>query len=740
MLTTGAALGALAGTTVPAPPSAGAAAMAAGTIALAAVLLEPRRWLLWLLAGLAITWGRGVGFGADRAELAAAVATSESAALRLTATVHDGWVPTRWGRQARVTVSSARRGDQPIPMNGRWRLEVRGTSRARDLPPAGARFTALAAIRGDAELPFLAVASPRLMETVAGPRGLPALRDRLATTLLASAGTRMRRIRSAELTAALVLGRRDLLTRERRDGWRRSGLAHLLAVSGLHVGLVAGVLWLLLTAVGLHPRRVRWLMLAAIPGYAVLAGASPSAVRAALMAVVYLGGRQLGRAVIPMASVLLAATALLIASPALVTDAGFQLTVLVTAALVRWVPATAARLPGPSRTAQIAAVPLIAQTAAAPIAAAHFRVAVPGATAANLLIPLLLAPTLTVALVAVMLAPIWPGGAALLLDLLGVCERMIWMCGAPGRLAELALPSMPVVVIAAFAVSGWLALQPGRPGLAGAASWCAIIAAGASCWLLLPPPAASKVELLEVADGLAATVVTRDGTVLVDAGRWRLQAAELLADGRIRRLEAVLASHPDEDHIGGLRRVLETAGIERLVIPVWARSSAEMAPLLAAARQRGVQVVSVSRGSVIRIGGTSLQVVWPPAGLRAGSANDRSLVVRVVTEDGAVLVGADIDRSIEARLAATGHLGAAVLVVPHHGSRGSCSEALLDAASPEVILIPAAPLNRHDHPHTEVLGRLDRRGLPYRYPARDGRCGATFVDGRWRPYPAVAGQ
>jgi competence protein ComEC len=386
------------------------------------------------------------------------------------------------------------------------------------------------------------------------------------------------------------------------------------------------------------------------------------------------------------------------------------------------------------------AVPLVAQAAAAPIAAAHFRTAVPGAVAANLLVPPLLAPTLTTALLAVVIAPLWPRGSGALLDVVGVGERLLWICGTPGRALVLVVPTLPTTVTAALAIAGWLALQPGRRGLVGVAAWCGVVAAGACWWHLLPPPPTPRVELLEVADGLAATVSTRGGVILADGGRWRNQAAELLADDRVRRLAAVLASHPDEDHIGGLARVLESVEVERLVIPAWARSSDEMASLLRTASRRGTRLIAVARGSVVRIGGTELLVLWPPASFRSGSDNDRSLVVRVVTEHGAVLVGADIDRAIEGRLAGAGCLLSAVLVVPHHGSRGSCSNALLDAVAPEVVLIPAGPLNRHNHPHPEVLDRLHQRGIPVRHPMRDGSCGAAFRDGRWVAFPAVVGE
>jgi len=100
-----------------------------------------------------------------------------------------------------------------------------------------------------------------------------------------------------------------------------------------------------------------------------------------------------------------------------------------------------------------------------------------------------------------------------------------------------------------------------------------------------------------------------------------------------------------------------------------------------------------------------------------------------------VLVGADIDRAVERRLARSSYLRAAVLVVPHHGSRESCSDALLDAVRPEVVLIPAGPLNRHHHPSAEALDRIARRNVPVRFPLRDGRCGAHVIDGRWAPFP-----
>ena len=736
-LSTGAAVGvaaALAGGAA-LPAAIGWTLVGAGAAAAVAALLVPRWWPLWLLAGLALGGGRCSLADAER-HLIAGLAASGDAALRIEATVREGWEPSRWGRRTTVSVGNARHAGREVRLPGQWRLEVRGRATGREeLPRPGAAIAALATIRGDDDRPLLVVDSPRLLDVVSPPRGLSALRDRLARAVLAAAGTDLGRIRAAEMAAALALGRRDFLARERREGWRASGLAHLLAVSGLNVGMVAGGIWLALSALGLHPRRVRWLMLAAVPAYTVLAGAAPSAVRAALMAAVYLGARQLGRAVLPISSLLLAATCLLVVEPLLITDPGFQLTVLVTAALVRWVPAATARLLMPRPLAAALAVPIVAQAAAAPIVAAHFHSAVPGGLLANLLVPPLMAPSLGLSLLAVLCAPLWSAGAALVLDLVGLVEHLLWLGGAPGRALELVIPGLPAAAVAGFVLTGWLGLRPGRIGGAGAAVWCAVLAALPAWWALRPLPAPPRVTLLEVADGLAATVATSDGVILIDGGRWLGQTAELLAEDGVQHLAVVVASHPDEDHVGGLGRVLDVMRVDRLVFPAWARSNEDMAPLLLRARRRGVDLVPAARGSVVSAGGTALEVLWPPLVTGATADNERSLVVRVATEAGAVLVGADIDRAVERRLARSSHLRSPVLVVPHHGSRESCSDALLDAVRPEVALVPAGPLNRHHHPHQEALDRIGRRDLPVRFPLRDGRCGARLIDGRWAPFP-----
>jgi competence protein ComEC len=564
---------------------------------------------------------------------------------------------------------------------------------------------------------------------------LPALRNLLAESLLSAAGTNIRRIRATELAATLAVGRRDLVPRDRRDGWRRSGLAHVLAVSGLHVGLVGGLTWLIMVLLGATPKTTRLAVLAVLPTYALLAGGSPSATRAALMGMVYLGARLAGRALVPMAAVLLTAFVLLLVHPPLVGEISFQLTVLLTAALVRWGPPIVAVMPAPRWLAAIIAVPLVAQLAAAPLVAHHFEAAIPGAMLANLAVPFLLGPMVLAAVAATAMAPLWPAVAGWLTEIVGAGGSILWHCGIPGRAVELVPPALPTPLLALLVVTGLAALLPGRWARAGTASYLITMTLFAVWWLVLPAPPRTEIELLPVSHGLAMRVGTPEGQMLMDGGGRRREAATLLARSRTRRLSAVIASHSDEDHIAGLGLVLRTTPTDRLILPGWMLQSGESLSMIRVARRHNVEIVPVARGSTVDIGPATLEVLWPPASDPPEAENERSLVARLLLDEGTVLLTSDIGRATELRLLESSDLDSTILLAGHHGSRHSSSPRFLDAVDPRLALIPAGEENLHHHPHPEVLARLDDRGIGYRMPIRDGRCGARFKDGKWELYP-----
>ena len=738
-LATGAACGAAASAlaTSPGPPWLRLSLLVLGVVAFAAVLTRgPRAWgALWLLAGLALVAGRGLDARVGHLALERRLAAGQETAVRARVVVVEGWTRARWGYRARGRIEEARLPDEALALPRTCRLEIRGESRADQLPPPGAVVQILASVRGQPRRPLLVVSSPRLVRDTGVRRVLPALRDRLARSLFLAADTHTGRIRAAELAAALALGRRDLVPSARKDRWRSSGLAHLLAVSGLHVGLVGGGVWLCAVLLGAGPRTTRLIVLAALPAYALLAGASPSAMRAALMGVIYLGARLLGRAVLAMSAVLLAAFSLLLAQPALIAEPGFQLTVVITAALVRWVPPVAHALPGPRWLTGAVAVPVVAQTAAAPLVAWHFRSLIPGAVLANLLALPLLGPTVLTSVGATLIAPFWPFASAICLDVVRLLAAVLRFISGPARVFELVTPPLPLVGVLVVIVAGWLALQPGRPARAGALAWLAALAIFGG-WQLLPPTSRpDSIELLPVTDGAAVALNSGRNTLLVDAGRYPREAAHLLAESGRRRLTAVAASHTDEDHIRGLVHILRSNRVERLLFPSWMVAEPAAVPLLRAARSRGVHLTPVARGSAVDLDGLRLEVLWPPALNPPREENERSLVARVVVEHGVFLITSDIGRQTEKWIAGLGPLGCDILVVAHHGSRSSTSSDFLDATSPAIALAPAGPGNTHGHPNPEVLARLAERGIQVRFPARDGWCGARFTEGRWSAFP-----
>jgi len=722
---------------VSAPPAVAAILGTAGALAILVGFQTDgrRRVILLLIAGIALGGWRGMEETKHQEILDTLLKSPSPVALRVNITVLEGWSAGRWGHTTTVRVHAASHGGDQLDLPSRCRLEVRTTANDIDLPRPGTGIQALVSLKGTAQRPLLVAASPNLLKASKAPRGTPAVREYLAASLIRAAGTDPGRIRSAELAAALALGRRDMVPAHRRNGWRASGLGHALAVSGLHVGIVSGTFWLIGVIIGLRPTTIRWALLVMVPGYTILAGAAPSAVRACLMLCLYLAARLLGRAAMPLGTVLTAAAVMLLVSPGLILEAGFQLTVAVTAALIRWAPPLIEWLRGPHWLRGVLAIPIVAQLTAAPIVAVHFRTATPLAAIVNLAIPLLLTPVIPLAVAAVILAPLWQGAAGWILELIRILTDALWVIGSLGRQWTLIVPTTPSIILFFLVATGLAALRYGRLGRAAALAWITLILMSPFASFLHRDTVGERVEMLPIGDGLALTLTSSGHTLLFDGGHYRSETAEMLADTGCRHLETVIISHGDEDHIGGIRCVLESTTTDRLIMPSWLMTNAEIVPVLRAARQESTAISTVARGSIIRSGPSRLDVLWPPAGRTHLSNNDRSLVLRARMSSGAIVLTGDIGSNVERVLARTSNLAADVLLAAHHGSASSTSDGFLDAVSPSLVLIPAGPRNRHRHPHPTTLDRLSGRDIPFIYPARDGRCGALVTDdGQWQGY------
>ncbi|MFZ5788850.1 MAG: DNA internalization-related competence protein ComEC/Rec2 [Acidobacteriota bacterium] len=631
--------------------------------------------------------------------------------VRFVATVRDGWTEGAYGWQNRVRLERVEAGPEVLRTVREVRVLVGGAGSPLALPEAGTRIegTGEFVTRGrfPLERPSLRVKSPALVRQVEGRAVIDRWRQKGVELLERSAGVDARRLRAAGLAAALCLGRTEGLRRGEIQDLRRSGLAHLLAVSGMNVGLVAVMGWWVMQAVGLAPRTRRWLLIPVVLTFGLLAGWDAPVRRAALGAAAYLGGRQFGRPLRALPVVWGVVAGLVLAEPAALHDASLVLSAGITLALVRWtVPVAEALrlLPASARTEAAAVV--VAQASSSPLVGGLFGAVAPLGMIVNTLAAplsfLLLAPALGATAMA------GTGAAGWLLEALG------WVQTVLDGLAEWAgqtvwtVPPPPIWMAVAFLVVAVAALSPWRRAGFAALTVCA----GAVAWTVLPARAGSAptVRLLRVGEGMALLVRDGQSAVLFDGGRSEWEAARDLARLRVRRLDALVVTHPDADHVGGAPMVLERLEVRRLVFPVLTGDSPAIVALRRQARRFGVEEVGASAGVRLDLRGVELEILWPPGAARLAD-NDASLVALAKVGGMRVLVTGDIESGAETALASgTAALGADVLQLAHHGSRTSSTAQFLESVRPSLALAVSGIRPRWRYPHVEVMRRIRASG------------------------------
>lgn len=671
-----------------------------------AVRRHPGGWFWWgacgaLLGLAACAWAPRVDPAARRGGMA----------VRFVATIRDGWSESAYGWQNRVRLERVEAGPDRLRTVREVRVLVGGDAGPQALPRAGSRVEGsgelVARGRFPLERPSLRIKSPALIGVVEGGAVIDRWRQTGVDLLHRSAGVDADRLRAAGLAAALCLGRTEGLRRGEIRDLRRSGLAHLLAVSGMNVGLVALMAWWVMLAAGVKPGTRRWLLIPVVLTFGLLAGWDAPVRRAALGAAAYLAGRQFGRPLCALPVVWGVVGGLLLAEPAALHDASFVLSAGITLALVRWTLPVAGALgilPAPVR--QEAAAVLVAQAASSPLVGGLFGAVAPLGMVVNTLAAplslLLLAPALAATLAAGL------GAAGGFLEVLGWVQTLLdGLAGWAGQSVWVMAPP-PGWLIVAFLLAAVAALSPWR----GAAPAALTLCAASVVWTLLPARTSpdASVRLLRVGEGMAMLVRHGQAAVLFDAGRSETEAARDLARLRVRRLDALVVTHPDADHVGGAAVVLERLQVRRLVFPELTATAPSVVALRRQARRSRVEEVVVRAGDRLDLRGVELDVLWPPLGLRR-TDNDASLVAVTRVAGRRVLVTGDIEAGAERTLVADpGRLGGDVLQLGHHGSRTSSTMPFLDAVNPRLALAVSGVRPRWRYPHAEVTRRARAAG------------------------------
>ncbi len=556
----------------------------------------------------------------------------------------------------------------------------------------------------------------------------------------------------AGLLKAVVLGDRSGLTPGMTRAFLDSGTYHIVAISGLNVSLLAGTLFGLLRLFRVPPGIAAGASAVLVTVYAVLAGAGASVTRAAVMADVYLLAIVLDRRADVLNSLALSALALLWWNPRFLGDVGFQLTFLATLGIILIVPACDRRLVKIPRLLRWGvdsmALTMAATAVTLPILAASFNRVSPAGLIANVaIVPLsgLITGLGTAACAFFLAVPtglFWLNTVnGWLVDALFHLAR--WFGGWPWSSVRVYTPTVGMLLCYYAALALLLASVTGRPRAVAHFPWrrwcrwgavgCSLLLAAQVSWRLVRPGDDGRIRLtmLDVGQGESIFIeAPGNGRMLVDAGGMfgdgfdvgERVIAPFLWHEWVPRLDVVVATHPQSDHIGGLPAILRTFSVGE----VWTEGSSAVSAadvwIQEYLRDRRVPHRVVAAGDPpLSWGDTRIRVLHPgPAG-RAGAPrdaggesrpNDRSMVLRVEVGDQAVLLVGDLERNGEAALLRSGAtLAAHVLKVPHHGSRQSSTDAFVRAVRPHTAVISVGHRNPFRHPHPDVMARYRAAGV-----------------------------
>ena len=541
----------------------------------------------------------------------------------------------------------------------------------------------------------------------------------------------------APLLRGLLLGLRASLPEDTIEAFARSGVIHILAVSGLHVGFVLLIFWGMASLLRLPRRPFTLFVFAGIWLYAWVTGMKPPVIRAATMASLFLLARLLDRPV--RSENLLAAAGLLLLAfrPGDVFLIGFQLSFAAVAGILYFYPRFKSLLHGVPPLAaayrhralryllDLSLVSMAAQLGTLPFAIAYFGRVSLVALLSNLIVVPAVFVLVCLAFLALSLSVLSPGVTAPLATLAGGLGNLILWSTA--KIASWPLASIdhwqpPWEYLLLAYLAFLLLLEWQHPRRRMGLILGILIIANVTIWqAVLQGDRWLRITFFDVGQGDAALLEFPTGrTLLIDAGPLRPTdtgeriLSPALRRRQIRSLDAVLLTHPHADHIGGMLSLIKTVDVRKILVADTSYPGRLFREILTQARQRHIQLRIVRRGQVLD--DFAPAQVWimgpsPADARRRTQLNHASLLVKVVYGQTTFLFTGDTERQGEMQsLAFANLLQADVLKVGHHGSRTSSSAPFLAFVRPQWSVLSYAGLNRYGFPDSGVVRRLN--GLP----------------------------
>ncbi len=517
------------------------------------------------------------------------------------------------------------------------------------------------------------------------------------------------------LIPGMVLGDTSKQTPEFKVAMKRSGLLHLVAVSGANFAIVSSfVLWcmqFLFTRMNLRLGATAIALICFI----ALVRPSPSVLRAAAMAAVILVAQGTHRARDSLPALGFAMGAVVIADPWQARDAGFALSVMATSGLLLFAPLIVEKLKGrvPLTLAQALAPPIAAIVFCSPVLVALSGYLSPVSIIANLLAAPAVGPVTILGFIAALISPFSPQLSQILIWLIRYPAGFIATVASwAGQFPVLGLRTGGIgfLIVSLFILILWLFKRHIK-----AISLVALILILILTWVQRWPAGDWQVANCDVGQGDSMAInLGNHRAIIIDVGPDPLLEDRCLKALGINEIPLLILSHFHADHVGGLSGAVK----KRKVSQIWVSTNAE--PIVESTRVKslmtGVDIVMPQRGSRVSIGEFMIELMWPASGTHLfasmpgdGSAvNNSSIALRISSTDFTLFAAGDIEPPVQHELV-KGMSSVDIYKVSHHGSKYQ-DLLLLEALAPQVAIISVGAKNLYGHPSPQTVQALTRLG------------------------------